>query len=60
MSKKIKKYMRLYKGLVSQFFKVMMQSKVDFIMGLAGFFFTQILGLAFLFLVFRNLRQREN
>ena len=55
MGKTVKKYFRLYKGLVSQFFKVMMQSKVDFIMGLAGFFFTQILGLAFLFLVFRQI-----
>ncbi len=55
MKKRIKKYMRLYKGLVSQFFKVMMQSKVDFIMGLAGFFFTQILGLTFLLLVFRQI-----
>ena len=55
MRRTIIKYFRLYKGLVFQFFKVMMQSKVDFIMGLAGFFFTQILGLAFLFLVFRQI-----
>lgn len=55
MKKKIRKYMRLYKGLVSQFFKVMMQSKVDFLMGLSGFLFTQILGLTFLFLVFRQI-----
>ena len=55
MKKKIRKYFRLYRGLVSQFFKVMMQSKVDFLMGLSGFFFTQILGLTFLFLVFRQI-----
>lgn len=55
MKKKMKRYMRLYKVLVSQFFKAMMQSKVDFLMGLAGFFFTQILGIAFLFLVFRQI-----
>lgn len=55
MSRTIKKYMRLYKGLISQFFKVMMQSKVDFFMGLSGFLFSQILGITFLFLVFRQI-----
>lgn len=51
----IKRYGRLYKVLISQFFKVIMQSKVDFFMGLLGFFFTQILGIAFLYLVFRQI-----
>ena len=55
MWKTIKRYGRLYKVLISQFFKGIMQSKVDFFMGLLGFFFTQILGLAFLFLVFRQI-----
>lgn len=55
MKKTVRKYVKLYKCLVSQFFKVMMQSKVDFLMGLFGFFFTQILGIAFLFLVFRQI-----
>ncbi len=55
MKKTIRKYARLYRGLVSQFFKVMMQSKVDFTMGLMGFFLTQILGITFLFLVFRQI-----
>ncbi|MBQ1274799.1 MAG: ABC-2 family transporter protein [Cellulosilyticum sp.] len=48
----IKRYSRLYKVLISQFFKVIMQSKVDFLMGLLGFFLTQILGIVFLYLIF--------
>lgn len=32
-----------------------MQSKVDFLMGLFGFFFNQILGIAFLYLVFEQI-----
>ena len=55
MWKTIKRYGRLYKVLISQFFKVIMQSKVDFFMGLLGFFFTQILGIAFLYLVFQQI-----
>lgn len=52
---KIKRYLRLYKVLVSQFIKVIMQSKVDFLMGLLGFFFTQFAGIAFLYLVFKQI-----
>ena len=55
MWKTIKRYGRLYKVLISQFFKGIMQSKVDFFMGLLGFFFTQILGIAFLYLVFKQI-----
>lgn len=51
----VKRYLRLYKVLISQFFKVIMQSKVDFLMGLFGFFFTQIMGIAFLYLVFQQI-----
>ncbi len=50
-----KRYMRLYRVLISQFLKTIMQSKADFLMGLFGFFFTQILGLAFLYLVFQQI-----
>ncbi len=52
---KIKRYCRLYRVLVSQFFKTILQSKVDFFMGLIGFFFTQIMGIAFLYLVFEQI-----
>lgn len=45
----------MYRVLVSQFFKTILQSKVDFLMGIFGFFFTQILGIAFLWLVFRQI-----
>lgn len=51
----IKRYLRLYKALISQFFKTVMQSKVDFLMGLFGFFFTQITGILFLYLVFEQI-----
>ena len=51
----IKRYLRLYKALISQFFKVVMQSKVDFLMGLFGFFFTQLAGILFLYLVFEQI-----
>lgn len=50
-----KRYLRLYRVLISQFFKVIMQSKVDFLMGLCGFFFTQLTGIAFLYLVFQQI-----
>lgn len=48
----IKRYWRLYRVLILQFFKVVMQSKVDFLMGLLGFFLTQASGIIFLYLVF--------
>ncbi len=51
----IKRYMRLYRVLIGQFFKVVLQSKVDFLMGLFGFFFTQVSGILFLYLVFRQI-----
>lgn len=51
----VKRYCRLYKVIISQFFKVILQSKVDFFMGLIGFIFDQILGVAFLYLVFRQI-----
>ena len=53
--KTIKRYIRLYRVLIGQFFKVILQSKVDFFMGLFGFFFTQISGILFLYLVFRQI-----
>lgn len=55
MLKTVKRYMRLYKVLILQFFKVILQSKVDFFMGLIGFFFTQFMGIAFLYLVFQQI-----
>ena len=51
----IKRYLRLYRVLIAQFFKVVLQSKVDFLMGLFGFFFSQIAGILFLYLVFEQI-----
>ena len=53
--KTIKSYLRLYKVFISQFFKIILQSKIDFMMGLMGFFFTQIMGIMFLYLVFQQI-----
>jgi ABC-2 type transport system permease protein len=53
--KTVKRYLRLYRCLISQFFKMVLQSKVDFLMGLFGFFFTQITGILFLYLVFEQI-----
>lgn len=50
-----KRYLRLYRILITQFLKTIMQSKVDFLMGLFGFFFNQILGIVFLYLVFEQI-----
>ena len=49
---KIKRYFRLYRVLIKQFFKTLVQSKVDFLIVLFWFFFTQVLGIAFLYLIF--------
>lgn len=51
----VKRYWRLYKVLIAQFFKVVLQSKVDFLMGLFGFFLSQFMGIAFLYLVFEQI-----
>lgn len=53
--KTLKRYGRLYRVFVAQFFKSIVQSKVDFLIGLAGFFLTQITGIAFLYLVFEQI-----
>lgn len=45
---------------VAQFFKSLVQSKADFLIGLCGFFFTQITGIAFLYLVFEQIPALEN
>ena len=52
---KIKRYARLYRAFVAQFFKSLVQSKVDFLIGLLGFFLTQATGIAFLYLVFQQI-----
>lgn len=51
----VKRYLRLYRVLAAQFLKTIMQSRVDFLIGLLGFFFSQIMGIAFLYLVFQQI-----
>lgn len=49
------RYTRLYRVFTGQFFKTIVQSKANFFIGLAGFFLTQITGIAFLYLVFEHI-----
>lgn len=51
----IKRYLRLYRVMIAQFFKTVLQSKIDFLLGLFGFFFTQLSGIVFLYLVFEQI-----
>lgn len=51
----LRRYSRLYSVFVKQFFKFLVQSKADFFIGLLGFFLTQATGIAFLYLVFRQI-----
>jgi len=53
--KHLKRYGRLYKVFATQFIKSLMQSKVDFIIGLLGFFLSQASGIVFLMLVFKQI-----
>ena len=58
--KTFRRYLRLYRVFVAQFFKSIMQSKADFFMGMIGFFITQAAGVAFLYLVFRQIPALAN
>lgn len=53
--KSICKYAKLYKTFILQYFKTIMQSKMDFFVGLIGFLASQAAGLVFLFLVFEQI-----
>ena len=50
-----KRYARLYRVQTGQFIKTILQSKADFVMGLVGFFLTQVSGIVFLSLVFQQI-----
>lgn len=58
--KNIKRYGRLYRVFIAQFIKSLMQSKLDFWIGLGGFFISQMAGIAFLYLVFRQIPTLHN
>ncbi len=49
------RYIRLYKVFLLQYLKALMQSKVDFFVGLIAFFFTQLAGIVFLYLIFEHI-----
>lgn len=53
--KKLSGYIRLYRIIVVQYFKTMLQSRTDFFIGLSGFLVSQAAGLAFLYLVFEQI-----
>ncbi len=53
--KKIIRYLGLYKIFLVQYIKSLMQSKVDFFIGLFAFLFTQISGIVFLQLIFSHI-----
>lgn len=57
---KIKRYGRLYRIFIVQYLKSLMQSKVDFFVGLVGFFLTQIMGIIFLYLIFQQIPTLNN
>lgn len=51
----MRRYIHLYRVFAAQFLKSLVQSKVDFIIGLMGFFLSQIFGIVFLSLVFKQI-----
>ena len=53
--KTVARYLRLYRIFAVQYMKTVMQSKLDFFIGLGGFLISQAAGLAFLYLVFQQI-----
>ncbi|RDU22376.1 ABC transporter permease [Anaerosacchariphilus polymeriproducens] len=53
--REIKQYLHLYKVFTFQFIKGILQSKVDFLIGLFGFFIVQFTNVYFLFLIFNKI-----
>lgn len=51
----IRKYIKLYGKFLTQYLKILMEYKTDFIIGLAGFLLVQFSGLAFLYIVFQRI-----
>lgn len=54
------RYVRLYFIFIAQYIKTMMQSKIDFFIGLSGFLISQSAGIAFLYLVFEQIPSMNN
>ncbi|WP_455716742.1 ABC transporter permease [Anaerosporobacter sp.] len=51
----MRRYIHLYRVFATQFLKSLVQSKVDFVIGLLGFFLSQMFGIVFLALVFKQI-----
>lgn len=58
--KKIARYIRLYRIFAVQYMKTVLQSKMDFFVGLSGFLISQAAGLAFLYLVFEQIPSMQD
>lgn len=54
------RYLKLYKVFILQFFKSIMQSKLDFIIGFMGFLLNQMSGIVFLMLIFEKIPMLNN
>lgn len=55
MNKKVKNIFDIYILYISKYVKRLKQSKVDFIIGISGFFLSQILGLIFINVIFSKI-----
>lgn len=51
----MRKYFKLYKMFLSQYLKSLMEYRIDFFIGLFGFFLAQATGIAFLYLIFQRI-----
>lgn len=51
----MKRYLYLYKKFLAQYLKILMEYKVDFLIGLLGFFITQISGIIFIYIIFESI-----
>ncbi|WP_105619830.1 ABC transporter permease [Vallitalea okinawensis] len=51
----MRRYLKLYGMFISQYIKIIMQSKADFIIGFLAFFLIQASGIAFIYLLFSQI-----
>ena len=51
----MKRYLDIYKDFIKQYFKILMQSKANFFIGVVCFIFSQISGILFLVLIFNQI-----
>ncbi len=51
----MKRYLSLYKTFLAQYLKILMEYRIDFLIGLIGFGIIQLSGIAFLYLIFAEI-----